>query len=395
MRPKSTLSPSRWSSAGSTVSEPIIAASTTIIVPRPIVVNSELPDTNIPAIAISTVAPEIEHRLARRPRGAQQRLVRRVAALPLLSLAAQVEERVVDPDGHADHEDDRAERLLVRRHDVAGELVEPGRREHGREREQHRQAGGDERAERDDEDRDRQRQRGQLGAAHVALEALVDLVVRRGLAELLDDQAGLPACTSSIALRIGAILSFASSALPLTSNWTSAECRSREIEPGVALLDRRDDRSRRPTARQASARRAATAAANAGSSTVARRRLDEHALARRDVEVARGRGSARRAATRRSRSPTASSASRRRRRRRRPRGRRRRSSRTRPSSSARRSSAPRGRRGWDRWTPWRTPWLETLRQASRTARRSHRGNYGIAVGETTDPAGRGGRDLQK
>ncbi len=39
--------------------EPTIAASTTIIVPSPIVANSELPDTNIPAIAISTVAPEI------------------------------------------------------------------------------------------------------------------------------------------------------------------------------------------------------------------------------------------------------------------------------------------------------------------------------------------------
>ena len=57
--PVSTLSPSRCSSAGSTVSEPIIAASTTIIVPSPIVVKSELPETNMPAIAISTVAPEI------------------------------------------------------------------------------------------------------------------------------------------------------------------------------------------------------------------------------------------------------------------------------------------------------------------------------------------------
>ena len=45
--------------AGSTVREPTIAASTTIIVPSPIVANSELPETNIPAIAISTVAPEI------------------------------------------------------------------------------------------------------------------------------------------------------------------------------------------------------------------------------------------------------------------------------------------------------------------------------------------------
>ena len=45
--------------AGSTVSEPTIAASTTIIVPSPIVVKSELPETNMPAMAISTVVPEI------------------------------------------------------------------------------------------------------------------------------------------------------------------------------------------------------------------------------------------------------------------------------------------------------------------------------------------------
>ena len=58
IRPSSTLSPSRCSSAGRTVSDPIIAARTTIIVPSPIVVKSALPETNMPAIAISTVAPE-------------------------------------------------------------------------------------------------------------------------------------------------------------------------------------------------------------------------------------------------------------------------------------------------------------------------------------------------
>ena len=59
IRPLSTLSPSRCRTAGRTVSEPIIAARTTIIVPSPIVVNSELPETNMPAMAIRTVAPEI------------------------------------------------------------------------------------------------------------------------------------------------------------------------------------------------------------------------------------------------------------------------------------------------------------------------------------------------
>ena len=80
---------------------------------------------------------------------------------------------------------------------------------------------------------------------------------------------GMPAWAPSIAARIGAILSFASSALPLTSNWTSAECRSREIEPGVRMVDRRDDVRRRSAAARASATTPPTAAANAGSSTVA------------------------------------------------------------------------------------------------------------------------------
>src|SRR3954454_12413722 len=44
---------------------------------------------------------------------------------------------------------------------------------------------------------------------------------------------GFPAWTPSIAARIGAILSFAFSALPLTSNCTSTECRSREINPAL------------------------------------------------------------------------------------------------------------------------------------------------------------------
>ena len=44
---------------------------------------------------------------------------------------------------------------------------------------------------------------------------------------------GLPACTRSTAARIGAILSCAFSALPLTSNWTRIECRSLEISPAA------------------------------------------------------------------------------------------------------------------------------------------------------------------
>ena len=109
--------------------------------------------------------------------------------MALLALPAQVEQRVVDPHRHPDHQDDRAERLLIGRNDVADEAVEAGRREHRGERQDHRQSRRDERAEGQDQDRHRQRQGGQLGPAHVPLEALTDLVVGRRLTELLHDHA--------------------------------------------------------------------------------------------------------------------------------------------------------------------------------------------------------------
>jgi hypothetical protein len=59
MRPFSILSPSLPSSAGSTVSEPIIATRTTIIVPTEKDMNVLSPEKNIPAIAIITVMPEM------------------------------------------------------------------------------------------------------------------------------------------------------------------------------------------------------------------------------------------------------------------------------------------------------------------------------------------------
>ena len=58
MRPRSTRSSSFESSAGRIVSEPTIATEIMIIVPIPIDVNTGLPASSIPAIAISTVRPE-------------------------------------------------------------------------------------------------------------------------------------------------------------------------------------------------------------------------------------------------------------------------------------------------------------------------------------------------
>ena len=58
-RPRSTRSPSFESAAGRTVSEPTTAQSTTSIVPNAIDVKILLLAMNIPAMAISTVMPEI------------------------------------------------------------------------------------------------------------------------------------------------------------------------------------------------------------------------------------------------------------------------------------------------------------------------------------------------
>ena len=57
-RPLSTLSPSTDSTAGSTVSEPIIATATTTMVPVANEVNVGAPARYMPAIAIITVKPE-------------------------------------------------------------------------------------------------------------------------------------------------------------------------------------------------------------------------------------------------------------------------------------------------------------------------------------------------
>ena len=59
IRPFSTRSPSFDRTAGSTVSEPTIATATTIIVAIENDSNVLSPENNIPAIAIITVAPEI------------------------------------------------------------------------------------------------------------------------------------------------------------------------------------------------------------------------------------------------------------------------------------------------------------------------------------------------
>ena len=92
--------------AGSTVSEPIIATATTIIVPTEKDMNVLSPERNMPAIAMRTVMPGDEHGPARRRRGGFERGGLGAAGAPLFAFTPHVEERVVDADGEADQQDD-------------------------------------------------------------------------------------------------------------------------------------------------------------------------------------------------------------------------------------------------------------------------------------------------
>ena len=112
-----------------------------------------------------------EHCLAGRG-GCAVESVAAVPGLALLSLALDIEERVVDADRHSDQEHHGVRRVRCV-HDVARELREPDRAEHGREREQHRDACGDERAEGEEKDQERDRD----GELLRFLEVLADRVV--------------------------------------------------------------------------------------------------------------------------------------------------------------------------------------------------------------------------
>ena len=72
----------------------------------------------------------------------------------LLALAAQVEQRVVDADREADEQDHRGRADSSSGERLAGERDEAERGGDRGQAEQHRDAGGDERAEREEEDRE-------------------------------------------------------------------------------------------------------------------------------------------------------------------------------------------------------------------------------------------------
>ena len=103
------------STAGSTVSEPSIATATTRIVPVANEANVASPAKYMPAIATITVRPEMS---TARPDVAAAASSAASLAAPgraLLTLTAQVEQRVVDAHRQADQQDHRADRLVHRR----------------------------------------------------------------------------------------------------------------------------------------------------------------------------------------------------------------------------------------------------------------------------------------
>ena len=156
MRPFSTRSPSADRIAGSTVSEPIMATATTSIVPIAKDMKVLSPEKNMPAIAIITVKPEISTARPEVAAAASSAARSAASGAALVSLAAHVEERVVDSDGQADQQDDLGD-LLVHRDDLA-RAVRPGRawRAPGQpERDRHERRGQRPDDQQQDEDRER------------------------------------------------------------------------------------------------------------------------------------------------------------------------------------------------------------------------------------------------
>ena len=152
------------------MSEPTSAIATTRIVPTPKPWKTRVPISSMPAIAAITVRPDTSTARPDVAAAISSAVGGRAALRPLLALAAQVEQRVVDADGQADQQDHRVDRL-VDVQQVAEQRGQPERRHHRGQAEQQRDAGGDERAEGEHEDHERHRERGDLGLLEVLGEA--------------------------------------------------------------------------------------------------------------------------------------------------------------------------------------------------------------------------------
>ncbi len=129
-----------------------------------------------------------QDRAARGGSGGLERGTLAPARGTLLTLASEVEQRVIDADRESDQQDDRGS-LLCEREQVTGQRDQPERREDGRERQQQGDARGHERAERDHEDDQRERDREHARALEVVRECCVDRLRRARTAELSDEEA--------------------------------------------------------------------------------------------------------------------------------------------------------------------------------------------------------------
>ena len=113
-----------------------------------------------------------------------------LAGRPLLALALEVEERVVDADRQADQEDDRG-RGVVHGDELARDGQEAEGGHDGREAEEQRNPGGDSGAEVDQQDAERQWDGRELRPLKVGRDRVVDRLLTAGGAEALDGEAGV------------------------------------------------------------------------------------------------------------------------------------------------------------------------------------------------------------
>ena len=164
-----------------------MATPTTMIVPMPNEEKIGLPEKNMPAMAAMTVNPEISTARPEVAAAMSSASAGRAALVLLLHHPAQVEHRVVDADGEADQHRDLTDGL-VQRAELADRAEQARGGDEGRDAEQQRDAGGDGRAEREQQDQQRAAHRELHGLRLVGALRGAERLLRRRVAVLLDAQ---------------------------------------------------------------------------------------------------------------------------------------------------------------------------------------------------------------
>ena len=182
-RGRSTQRPSLASSAGSTVIEPSTATATTMIEPTASELNVASPRMNNPAIDADHGRTGDQDRVARGLGRDLDGVAGGVALRALLTLALEVEQRVVDTDGHADQHDHAGDGG-VGVDEVRDRSKDADRGGHAGAGEQHRDAGRDQRTEREQHQDQRHRQAERLRRRQVVGDAVVDRRVEADIAGL-------------------------------------------------------------------------------------------------------------------------------------------------------------------------------------------------------------------